>query len=342
MIFIDEYQDSDLKMNDLFMFLKSSLGIDIFIVGDTKQAIYLWRGASEDIFNKIPQKMEQKYLWHNFRSHPEIVNYAMVIHDPESLPVVSKDLDEHVVIVNLGIHSLGELLKTKLIDLDKGITIIVKKNNEALVYKDKLRNEGFDFEYIPITPIDQNQSQNTQYLRVLARYFYDDNFTIFDLVEEYHLELKRSEIEKFQNVLDQMKSIFPAKEGEIFDDLNFSEIIQSFSNYLEVIFSESDISQLKETLSNQRFSVAFIPSNNKYKIMTIFAAKGLEFDQVIGFGKDYNLTNRDTNNNHYVLITRAKEKVILIDNNYYKSQVDSVIAQNHREPNNFYRYYGNS
>ncbi|NYS49845.1 UvrD-helicase domain-containing protein [Streptococcus danieliae] len=143
MIFIDEYQDSDLKMNDLFMFLNSSLGIDIFIVGDTKQAIYLWRGASEDIFNKIPQKMEQKYLWHNFRSHPEIVNYAMVIHDPESLPVVSKDLDEHVVIVNLGIHSLGELLKTKLIDLDKGITIIVKKNNEALVYKDKLRNEGF-------------------------------------------------------------------------------------------------------------------------------------------------------------------------------------------------------
>lgn len=45
MIFIDEYQDSDSMMHELFMYLNSELGIDIFIVGDVKQAIYLWRGA---------------------------------------------------------------------------------------------------------------------------------------------------------------------------------------------------------------------------------------------------------------------------------------------------------
>lgn len=60
MIFIDEYQDSDSMMHELFMYLNSELGIDIFIVGDVKQAIYLWRGAKEDIFDKIPTNIEQK------------------------------------------------------------------------------------------------------------------------------------------------------------------------------------------------------------------------------------------------------------------------------------------
>ena len=66
MIFIDEYQDSDSMMHELFMYLNSELGIDIFIVGDVKQAIYLWRGAKEDIFDKIPTNIEQKKLWHKF------------------------------------------------------------------------------------------------------------------------------------------------------------------------------------------------------------------------------------------------------------------------------------
>src|SRR5690606_20972280 len=54
MIFIDEYQDSDKDMHKLFMYFYEHLNLKLFIVGDEKQAIYHWRGAEEDIFERIP------------------------------------------------------------------------------------------------------------------------------------------------------------------------------------------------------------------------------------------------------------------------------------------------
>ncbi|MFI8495796.1 UvrD-helicase domain-containing protein [Peribacillus butanolivorans] len=52
-IFIDEYQDSDMDMHRFFIKLKNELNIKLFIVGDLKQAIYLWRGAMSNIFELL-------------------------------------------------------------------------------------------------------------------------------------------------------------------------------------------------------------------------------------------------------------------------------------------------
>src|SRR5699024_7124066 len=82
MIFLDEYQDTDLDMHTLFMFLKDQLNITLFIVGDAKQAIYLWRGAQSNIFEMLKQDDMNHYsLIKNFRCHDEIVNYANLIHN---------------------------------------------------------------------------------------------------------------------------------------------------------------------------------------------------------------------------------------------------------------------
>ena len=43
-IYIDEYQDSDRDMHNLFMYICKKLEIPLFIVGDLKQSIYGWRG----------------------------------------------------------------------------------------------------------------------------------------------------------------------------------------------------------------------------------------------------------------------------------------------------------
>ena len=82
MLFLDEFQDSDTDMYNFFMYLKNELEIDLFIVGDEKQAIYLWRGAQRNIFRLLEDENIQSFeLITNFRSHPEIVNYANLMHN---------------------------------------------------------------------------------------------------------------------------------------------------------------------------------------------------------------------------------------------------------------------
>ena len=47
--------------------------------------------------------------------------------------------------------------------------------------------------------------------------------------------------------------------------------------------------------------------------MTIHASKGLEYDQVIIFAKDYSDLRNDENAKlHYVAVTRAKEKLFIV------------------------------
>lgn len=52
-IFIDEFQDVDDSQIAAFLAMQKKLGFKFFIVGDLKQSIYRFRGATMDAFNKI-------------------------------------------------------------------------------------------------------------------------------------------------------------------------------------------------------------------------------------------------------------------------------------------------
>lgn len=52
-IFIDEFQDVDDSQIDAFLAMQKKLGFKFFIVGDLKQSIYRFRGATMDAFNKM-------------------------------------------------------------------------------------------------------------------------------------------------------------------------------------------------------------------------------------------------------------------------------------------------
>ena len=138
---------------------------------------------------------------------------------------------------------------------------------------------------------------------------------------------------------NELINLFNLSMNEEFNLDLFNKIIQDVSIQIEISFSESELMWLKETLSNHTFRDAFVPSKNKHKIMTIFSAKGLEFEQVIGFGKDYNLKVTNQRNNHYVLVTRAKDKLILINGingMNYLEQVDEKISKNSKSTSDFF------
>lgn len=75
-IFVDEFQDSDPAQMDLFLSLRTYLNAPLFVVGDVKQGIYRFRGASGDAFVELRRgakeqglpKLKAFPLTRNFRS----------------------------------------------------------------------------------------------------------------------------------------------------------------------------------------------------------------------------------------------------------------------------------
>ena len=62
--------------------------------------------------------------------------------------------------------------------------------------------------------------------------------------------------------------------------------------------------------------------------ITFHSSKGLEFDQVILFAGDYNLSDMSGIYNHYVAVTRAKEKVVIVKcSDYYANRFESNLSQ---------------
>ncbi|HIC0350362.1 TPA: UvrD-helicase domain-containing protein, partial [Streptococcus agalactiae] len=81
-LYIDEFQDCDQSMNDLFMYLKDELGIRLFIVGDDKQSIYQWRGASPRYIKNLWENendLKKERFIGNFRSLPKIVDFSLAL-----------------------------------------------------------------------------------------------------------------------------------------------------------------------------------------------------------------------------------------------------------------------
>ena len=53
--------------------------------------------------------------------------------------------------------------------------------------------------------------------------------------------------------------------------------------------------------------------------ITFHSSKGLEFEQVIVFAEDYRLSDMSSIYNHYVAVTRAKSKLIIVKLNNYNA-----------------------
>ena len=78
----------------------------------------------------------------------------------------------------------------------------------------------------------------------------------------------------------------------------------------------------------------------KYLSMTFHSSKGLEFDQVILFAEDYDLSKEDSIYNHYVAATRAKERLIIVylggnKDKYFWSSLSNIVCSIGKEPKDF-------
>lgn len=71
-LFVDEFQDVDPDQLSVF---NRVMAKKKFFIGDTDQAIYIFRGATEEIFSQLPGYSRYR-LNTNYRSYQEILNFA--------------------------------------------------------------------------------------------------------------------------------------------------------------------------------------------------------------------------------------------------------------------------
>lgn len=324
MLFLDEYQDSDMDMHRLFMYIKNNLEIDIFIVGDSKQAIYLWRGAQRNIFNLLSNEGMQRFeLLNNFRSHIEIVNYANLMHNTSQFISYEENVTNVVhCITNDALDSIAILLEIGELDKNKSITIVANVNRHAQSIANRLNEYGFNFIFIPKTPIDDS-SDHSSILRAISCYILDINYSVYDVAEVLRIEQIRSVLNRIESLLKPLKEIIPLPTNTSKEEVrdSFIEILTQFNNYFDLSISDVEISLLLDALANEMYHSAFIKSDDLHKVMTVFGTKGLEFKQVISFSGYYNFNNESEKNNHYVCTTRAEEKFIMMENGNYSSKI---------------------
>lgn len=86
-LFVDEFQDTDDMQIDIFSELNERVDFKLFIVGDLKQSIYRFRGATMDAFNRIKiltdvDKWSEEYsLRHNYRTDNRLLSRFNCVFD---------------------------------------------------------------------------------------------------------------------------------------------------------------------------------------------------------------------------------------------------------------------
>lgn len=335
-IFLDEYQDSDRDMHRFFMKLKNELDIKLFIVGDSKQAIYLWRGAISNVFELLENENFSSYeLVTNFRCDKEIENYANLFHNPQYVMNLHSNVENVTLIEYNSFNSFYErrdfvgfvdefksIIFEEILDLNKEVTIIANYNNDAKKITELLNQEGFDFVFIPKTPIDEG-IPNGYLLKELALYSKNSTYTIYDFLENTHIDERIRTRFEVNNIIGKLK-----KTKNLIPNI-IEEVVSELSSYLGISIGKDEIKKFCESICDIKYDMAFRILESKHKVMTVFASKGLEFDQVISFSRYYKIHSSENLQNHYVCITRAKEKFIMfIDDEAYYDHVLEVADSN--------------
>ena len=110
------------------------------------------------------------------------------------------------------------------------------------------------------------------------------------------------------------------------DSIGFTKQIQKLANYLGYDTKERHCEQLYETICDESNYSAFKIAELKRIAITFHSSKGLEFEQVILLASDYTLYKDEDVYNHYVAVTRAKSKLILLC--FYNDQRSSRYVEN--------------
>ncbi len=309
-IYVDEYQDCDKDMHDLFMYICESLKIDTFVVGDEKQSIYMWRGAYPQAFMSIwgRKDFSKKLLRENFRSCQQIQNYSnLLCNETRSLYTPVEELASVLLVYTTSENWVSDVIPH--LDNNKKCALLRYSKANAEAGANELTAGNMDFVYIPQTPISDITTDAAWIYNAIAKYFVLPKYSAYDFRDEIP-----NEVISNKRVLAYIKKMLSSLDEYIkLKDIDgFGKQVGMFANYLGYEVKKEYCQKLFETISNKKYHPAFDIDGLERIAITFHSSKGLEFEQVILFLSDYKLSNEQEIYNHYVATTRAKTKLVMV------------------------------
>ncbi len=317
-IYIDEYQDCDKDMNDFFMYMCDDLEIETFIVGDEKQSIYIWRGAYPDAFINISKKANFKTLkmYDNHRSCQQIQNYSNIFSDDTNGAFVKTDNVDNIIFIQNRVDIWSKVVE--LIDPSKTSAILRFSNENAENGAIELKNVGLEYTFIPKIPIADITTESAWLYMAIANYCIFKEYSVYDFIDEMPVEADESNnsIKLISRYIDDINACI-----KTLNETEFYKEVRRFAEHLNLSTKSSHLVKLYNTITEDKYHVAFNIDKFSHIATTVHSSKGLEFEQVILFAEDYRLNEISSICNHYVAATRAKNKLIII---YDKNKMNSI------------------
>jgi len=332
-ILIDEFQDTNALQYELIKQITTT-ETSLFVIGDPLQSIYAFRGARGDIFNKFMNDYpdtKQITLDTNYRSTKKIIDASHQLF-PASLRLLPNvdDPGEVRIITTLSEYSEADWIVRNIseliggLDLNqstdiandalrKGISKNLAFSDFAVIYRThgmshalerRFRESSIPFQKIGDSPI---------YLRPEIAGLIDGlrQLNENDAYKGKKLTLLANEIIKSQKCEEKLEGN-PDRLVDLYSFINDMLRFDNFDNPLE------EFIRFIEQIETEEY---YDPSCDKVTLMTMHAAKGLEFKYVFicGFDEGYMPFDRAAQKGDideekrlfYVAMTRAKQGLFI-------------------------------
>lgn len=291
-ILIDEFQDTSilqsLLLAPMIEEITSGKGVhefkSLFLVGDTKQSLYRFRGGEEDVFGMVCNKygIEIENMNINYRSDKHIVeqvnkwffgkmNDYVEQHSQSNssgyVRVVSVVSDE---IINKAVAQAKDLLHSG-IHLGN-LAFLVNTNDDGVKLQEVCSEHHID------TILDTSSSiRFIPYIASLVNameYLYKGEvIDIYPILEFSQKSLNEIDFSWFSRFLTPLEVVHRLMEEFGYQDVNCLKLLEFASKYKDIDIFIDEFKRSKISIANSE--------QNGAKIMTIHGSKGLEFDHVI-------------------------------------------------------------
>jgi len=278
-LLIDEFQDTSLEDWSIFEPIVDEIATNkertFFYVGDTKQAIFGFRGGRAELFDYVAKKyrMEVANLECNYRSRANIVEYVNEVYNLNQYYTANAGEGGYVEVSEVKKEQLLEEFKKKLLFLlesgvrEEEITVLVRTNKDIITVSEFLEKELNKKAITSASKLVINQLFPRAIISYL--YYWRDRSRKVDLFNFERVAKSSFKEIKKDKPISMIKTV--AKEFNLFDE-SVLLLIQEALPY-------NDLDHFLDEV--EHFTKESPKAQKGIEIMTIHKAKGLSFPHTI-------------------------------------------------------------